>query len=79
MKAVSAYEAKTHLSKLLREVERGRRFVITRHGNAIAVLQPAAAKPVSTVSEAIRELKDFGAAHSLKGAALKAMIEEGRD
>jgi prevent-host-death family protein len=40
MVAVSAFEAKTRLSELLRETERGRSFVIRRHGKAVARLLP---------------------------------------
>jgi prevent-host-death family protein len=40
MATVTAYEAKTHLARLLRAVERGERIVITRHGKAVAELVP---------------------------------------
>ena len=36
---VGAFEAKTHLSQLLDEVERGALVTITRRGKAIAVLR----------------------------------------
>lgn len=39
---VSAFEAKTRLSELLRETERGRSFVISRRGQAVARLVPPA-------------------------------------
>ena len=39
---VSAFEAKTHLSELLRETERGRSFIIRRRGKAVAQLVPPA-------------------------------------
>jgi len=54
MKTASAYEVKTHLSKLLKEAERGHQFVITRQGVEIAVLQPAAASPVKSLKEVVR-------------------------
>jgi len=38
---VGAFEAKTHLSRLLDEVERGASIVITRHGKPVAELRPA--------------------------------------
>jgi prevent-host-death family protein len=42
---VGAFEAKTHLSKLLDAVEAGKRVIITRHGKPAAELQaPAATK-----------------------------------
>ena len=37
---VSAFEAKTRLSELLRETERGRSFIIRRRGKAVARLVP---------------------------------------
>ena len=37
---VSAFEAKTRLSELLRETERGKSFVIRRRGKAVARLLP---------------------------------------
>lgn len=41
MKNIQATEAKAHLAELLRAVERGESFSITRHGKAIAHLVPA--------------------------------------
>ena len=38
---VTATEANRSLSKLLREVARGKRIVITSHGREVAVMQPA--------------------------------------
>lgn len=37
---VGAFEAKTHLSRLLNEVEKGRSIYITRHGRRVAELVP---------------------------------------
>jgi prevent-host-death family protein len=44
IKEVGAFEAKTHLSKLLDEVEQGARIYITRHGKRIAELAPLPAR-----------------------------------
>lgn len=41
-RTVGAFEAKTHLSRLLDEVEKGERITISRHGKVIAELVPAA-------------------------------------
>ena len=41
MKEIQATEAKAHLAELLRAVERGESFSITRHGKVIAHLIPA--------------------------------------
>jgi prevent-host-death family protein len=40
MSTISSYEAKTHLPRLLREVERGETVIITRHGKPVAKLGP---------------------------------------
>ena len=37
MKTVGTFEAKTHLSTLLEQVERGEEITIARHGKAIAL------------------------------------------
>lgn len=42
MAEVSAFEAKTRLSELLRETERGMSFVICRRGKPVARLVPPA-------------------------------------
>lgn len=40
MRTVQASEAKTHLLRILDEVERGETIVITRHGKPVARLSP---------------------------------------
>jgi antitoxin (DNA-binding transcriptional repressor) of toxin-antitoxin stability system len=37
---VGIFEAKTHLSEILQEVEKGARFIITKRRHAIAELRP---------------------------------------
>jgi prevent-host-death family protein len=43
MREVGVHEAKTHLSKLLREVEAGSEIVIRRGGKVVARIVPVAA------------------------------------
>ena len=40
MAEIGAYQAKTHLPRLLERVQQGERFVITKHGHPIAELVP---------------------------------------
>ncbi len=40
MKTVTAFEAKTHLSRLLEEASRGETILITRRGTPVALLGP---------------------------------------
>ena len=39
MKTVNTYEAKTHLSRILQEVEAGEVYIISRNGRPIAELR----------------------------------------
>jgi prevent-host-death family protein len=78
METVGAYEAKTHLPKLLERVLKGERITITKHGIPVAVLQPPdPAKNVDTQS-VIVEIRKFRDKHSLGGTSIRDMIEEGR-
>ena len=78
MSHVGAFEAKTHLPRLLRRVTAGERFVITRHGRPVAELIPYRATDVAKVRAAIDDLKAFQDTHSLGGLSVRDMIEEGR-
>ena len=40
METIGAYEAKTHLARLLERVARGEHLIITRHGKPVAQLIP---------------------------------------
>ena len=78
MPDIGAFEAKTHLPKLLRRVQAGERFVITRHSQPIAELIPFQRQDSDKVQAAIAWLKDFQQTHSLAGLSVRQMIEEGR-
>jgi antitoxin (DNA-binding transcriptional repressor) of toxin-antitoxin stability system len=41
---IGAFEAKTKLSSLLAQVEKGRSFYITRHGRRVAEMKPVSNK-----------------------------------
>ncbi len=77
---IGAYEAKTHLPRLLREVEAGRTFTISVRGKPVAELRPVEPTRGSR-QEAVRALLDMmddPSRPQLDGAAIKAMIEDGR-
>ena len=59
MREIAASEAKTHLPRLLDDVERGETFVITRHGRAIARLVPEHDRRREEIAEAISAIKRF--------------------
>lgn len=78
MKSVGAYEAKTHLPKLLDRVAKGERIMITRHGTPVAILQPADIEKQIDVADVIQQMRRFRKAHRLDGLSIKEMIEQGR-
>lgn len=57
MKRVGSYEAKTHLPRLLAEVEAGETVIITRHGVDIAKIVPARADDSASVAEVVARMK----------------------
>ena len=56
MREISASEAKTHLPRLLGDVERGETIIITRHGRPIARLVPEDARRQEETAKALAEL-----------------------
>lgn len=76
---IGAYEAKTHLPELLRQVRKGKSFIITNRGQAIAELVPIGRTADATATRAAVEMEAFMRAHRIRGVDVKALIEEGRD
>jgi prevent-host-death family protein len=78
METVGAYEAKTHLPKLLERVLKGERITITKHGVPVAVLQPPDPSKNVDIRSVVVELRKFRDKHHLGGTSIREMIEEGR-
>jgi prevent-host-death family protein len=77
---IGAYEAKTHLPRLLREVEAGQSFTISVRGRPVAELRPVE-QPSIDRKEAVRgllALMDDPERPKFDTAAIKAMVEDGR-
>ncbi len=77
MSEIGAYEAKTHLPKLLERVEKGERFVITRHGRPVAELTPIADRDTAGIRRAVAELRSVRAALARRGVRLKDVLQPG--
>lgn len=78
MVEVSAFQAKTRLSELLRETERGKSFVIRRHGKAVARLLPPEEKgkapDLTEVLASFREIRK-----RIPGRVkIRELVQEGR-
>ena len=78
MRSVGAYDAKTHLPRLLDEVAAGDSITITKHGVPVAVLVPVHPRTGPTVAEAIGELRAIRARSPLDGLTTRELIEDGR-
>lgn len=77
MEEIGAYEAKTHLARLLDEVAAGKALVITRHGVPVAHLvpvNPRSGDPRAT----IRALREARKSVKRGRQSVRRMIEEGR-
>ena len=76
---IGAYEAKTKLPELLRQVKQGRRFTITNRGEAIADLVPAESALQKDKAAAVEAFKTFMRQNPVRVAVnVKELIEEGR-
>jgi len=78
METVGAYEAKTHLPKLLERVSKGERITITKHGVPVAVLHPPESHRKTEPKKIISALRNFRSQHRLNGLSLREMLEQGR-
>jgi len=78
MTQVGAYEAKTRLSQLLKQVARGEEIIITKHGVPVAALTPIAGPRQQDPPAAIAAIKDFRRGHRLAGQSIRQLINEGR-
>jgi prevent-host-death family protein len=82
MHTVGAYEAKTHLPRLLERVEHGETITITRHGKPVARLVPAAATTFRpAAADAVAAMEDFQRQEgpTLRGKlTIRDLINEGR-
>ena len=78
MSEIGAFEAKTHLPKLLQRVEAGERFIITRHSRPVAELIPFRQHDTAKVQSAINSLRAFQETHSLGGLSVRKIVEDAR-
>jgi len=78
MSEIGAYEARTHLSKLLDRVEKGERFVITRHGRAVAELGPVGAPDEKSIRRAIADLHSLRDELARRGVRMRDLLRDGK-
>jgi prevent-host-death family protein len=79
---IGAYDAKTRLPELLRQVKAGKRFTITNRGEAIADLVPSEAGRAADAKSAIEKFQAYLRNNPVKPdrkVSIKALIGEGRE
>lgn len=79
---IGAYDAKTRLPELLRQVRAGRRFTITNRGEPIADLVPAETTRGVDAGTAIDRFRAFMRENPVKighGVSIRALVDEGRE
>jgi prevent-host-death family protein len=77
---VGAYEAKTKLPELLRQVQQGKRFTITNRGKPVAELGPPSGLQRPNAKIAIEAFKAYRSAHPVgQRIDIRELIEEGRE
>lgn len=77
---IGAYEAKTKLPELLRQVQAGKQFTITNRGQPIADLVPSSAQKAKDAAAAIDKFLAFIKENPVRSKVdIRALIEEGRE
>jgi len=75
---VGTFEAKTHLSALLKKVSQGQEVLITKRGEPIARLVPAQRSDRAQVAATIDTLLEFRKGMKLDGLDWKALRDADR-
>ena len=78
MKTVGAFEAKTHLNQLLKQVSKGETIRITLRGVPVAKLVPSDEGAAKDLKQTIREIREIRKGARLKGLTIRGLIDEGR-
>ncbi|MDR1636552.1 MAG: type II toxin-antitoxin system prevent-host-death family antitoxin [Treponema sp.] len=80
MATIGTFEAKTHFSQLIAEVEKGKDYTVTRRGKPVAKIIPFPQEKKESLAEGIRKLGEYARLH-WKGDEpfdIREAIEEGR-
>lgn len=78
--SIGAYETKTHLADLLRQVRGGQGFTITQRGEPVADLLPAGTGVRRSGKAAALQMQGFMAEAPACGAGdIESFLNEGRD
>jgi antitoxin (DNA-binding transcriptional repressor) of toxin-antitoxin stability system len=74
---IGSFEAKTKFSEILRKVEQGERFTVTRRGKVVAEINPPA-RTVKPVPQDVIDRLMHPRIHGISGDEVLAAIRHGR-
>lgn len=77
MPEIGAYDAKTHLPKLLERAQKGERFVITKHGRPVAELVPVTGGNPESARRAIANIRSFRETLRKRGVKIRGLLQKG--
>jgi prevent-host-death family protein len=77
LEEIGSYDAKTKLPEILRRVQKGEAFTITKRGKAIADIVPSRTDDAAKIDAAISNIMK-AKKHTLSDAALKDLKSDGR-
>ncbi len=77
MAEIGAYEAKTHLPRLLEGVQRGERYVITKHGRPVAELVPYRGQDQEAARKAVASMRALRKALARRDLRLSDILKRG--
>jgi prevent-host-death family protein len=77
---IGAFEAKTHFSQIIQEVEGGADFIITKRGKPVAKIIPFQPEQEMTREEVLEKFREFRKLYRGKPGDdnIRELIEEGR-
>jgi prevent-host-death family protein len=75
---IGSYDAKTKLPEILRRVEKGESFTITKRGRPIADLVPSRAGYRQRAKSAINVIREAAGKYHITDDELSAMKDQGR-
>ena len=77
---IGAFEAKTHFSRIIEEVEHGADYVITKRGKPVAKIIPFEQERAMTFQEAVEQLKELRKLYRGEPGSfnIREAIEDGR-
>jgi len=76
MPEIGAYEAKTHLPKLLDRIQKGERFTITKHGRPVAELVPVTSQDPEAVRLTIKRIRSYRETLRKRGVTTQRLLKK---